>query len=298
VPLASLSHRRVLVIFNPVAGWRRRRFLKRVLAALEARGCAVTLRETNARGDAEALARAGDPVRFDLVVAAGGDGTINEVINGLRDSDLPLALIPLGTANVLAGEIGLRHRALELAEAIATGAARPVYLGQANDRRFAMMVGVGIDARVVERLDLRLKRIAGKLAYVVSALSALLRYSAERYELEIDGRRYQVAAAVIAKGHFYGGRFVLARDARLSEPSLHAVLLERSGRWNALRYAVAIARGRLDRLKDVRVIEARRVLVFGPAGEAVQADGDLAAFLPVLVGLAERPLALVGAALD
>ncbi len=298
MPLESPRHRRVLVIFNPVAGWRRRRFLRRVLAALQARGCAVTLRETGARGDAEALARASDPARFDLVVAAGGDGTINEVINGLRDSVLPLALIPLGTANVLAGEIGLRRRARELAEAIAAGTAHPVYLGQANDRRFAMMVGVGIDARIVESIDLRLKRIAGKLAYVASAVSALWRYRAARYELEIDGRRYQVAAAVIANGHYYGGRFVLARDARLTEPSLQVVLLERPGRWNVLRYAVAIARGRLDRLKDVRVIEARRVVVSGPAGEAVQADGDLAAMLPLLVGLAERPLALVGAALD
>ena len=296
MPFESNPRRRVLVIFNPTAGWRRRRRLTRVLRAVEALGCAVTLRETGARGDAEAFARGCDAGAFDLVVAAGGDGTINEVINGLAETALPLALIPLGTANVLAGEIGLPRAADAVAAAIASGAAAPVYLGRANDRRFAMMLGIGIDARIVEGLDVKLKRAAGKLAYVVSALAAILRYRPARYELTIDGARHVAAAAVIAKGHFYGGRFVLARHARLGQPSLHAVLLERPGRWNVLRYAVAIARGRLDRLPDVRVIEARRIDISGPLGEAVQADGDLAAHLPLSVGIAERPLALVGMA--
>jgi diacylglycerol kinase (ATP) len=285
-----------LVIFNPTAGYRRRRRLARVLRALEAMGCAVTLRETGGRGDAEAMARAADDGQFDLVVAAGGDGTINEVINGLGAGAPPLALIPLGTANVLANELGLDGDADAIARAIAAGRQREIYLGEANDRRFAMMVGVGIDARIVEGVDLRLKRLGGKLAYVASALGAILRYRPARYVLEIDGRRYDAAAAVIAKGHFYGGRFVLASQARLDAPSLHAVLMERPGRLNILRYALAIARGRLDQLQDVRVIEARRVAVSGPEGEAVQADGDLAARLPLSIRLAERRLALVGAA--
>ena len=287
------ARRRALVIFNPVAGMRRRVKLNRILALLEGKGCAVTLRETAAKGHAEAMAREADPMAFDVVVAAGGDGTINEIINGLADSPLPLALIPLGTANVLAAELGLALSPGAVAETVARGAPAHVYLGNANGRLFALMIGVGIDARVVEALDPRLKRLAGKLAYVWSALGTIARYRPARYQVEIDGEHYAAAAAVIAKGRFYGGRFVLAPRANLGHPSLQIVLLERAGRWNLVRYGVALVRGRLDRLPDVRVIEANRATVFGPEGEAVQADGDLASTLPLIVTVSDRPLAII-----
>jgi len=282
------------VVFNPAAGPRRRRKLKRVLAELRRLGCAVTVRATAARGDAEAIARAADRGACDLIAVAGGDGTFNEVINGLGDRRLPLALIPIGTANVLAGEIGLLGDEAMLARAIAEGIPRRIYLGHANGRRFAMMLGVGIDARIVEGVDPRLKRIAGKFAYVVSGALAVLRYRRVRYRLSIDGAPYAGASAIIAKGRFYGGRFVLARGARLDQASLHVVLLERPGRWNVLRYGLAIALQRLHRLADVRIIEARSVTIDGPAGERAQADGELAGTLPLDVGLSREPLLLIG----
>lgn len=281
----------MLVIFNPTAGTRRRRKLDRVLREMARLGCAVTLRATAARGDAEAIARGADPAAFDVVAVAGGDGTINEAINGLVDSPLPLALIPLGTANVLANEIGLKARTA--GRIVADGSPRAIYLGQANERRFAMMVEIGIDARIVEGIDPGLKRRAGKLAYVVSGIRSILNNRAVRYRVEIDGRAYTAAAVIVANGHFYGGRFVVAPAARLDTPSLYAVLMERPGRWNVLRYGAAIALGRLDRAAGVRVIEARSIRIDGPAGETVQADGDVAGGLPLTITVAERPLLLL-----
>jgi YegS/Rv2252/BmrU family lipid kinase len=294
VPFPAAA-RRVLVIYNPTAGARRRRRLDRVLAELARLGCAVTLQATQARGNAETFARAADPAAFDVIAVAGGDGTINEAVNGLAASPLALALIPLGTANVLAAEIGLPRDARAIAQTIASGAARPIFVGQASGRRFTMMLGIGIDARIVAGLDPRLKRIGGKLAYVGSGIGAILNHRPVRYRLDIDGVAYGAASVIVAKGHFYGGRFVVAPDARLGTASFQIVLMERPGRWNILRYGAAIARGRPDRLPDMRIIEGRRVMIHGPEGEAVQADGDLAATLPLDVTLAERPLALVGA---
>ena len=266
-----------------------------MLARLRRRGCALTLAETAAPGDAERLARAADAASFDLVVAAGGDGTINEVINGLSGSALPLAILPLGTANLLAAEVGLTGSARRVAETIADQPPRPVFLGSANGRRFALMVGVGFDARVVARLDLRLKRAIGKIAYLLAALGQLVAYRAPHYLVEIDGRSFRAAALVIAKGHYYGGHFSIAPAARVDEPQLYVALFERAGRWNLLRYALALLMGRLGRLSDVRVVPARAVSVRGEPGEAVQADGDLVATLPLAVTLAEAPLALVTA---
>jgi YegS/Rv2252/BmrU family lipid kinase len=283
------------VIYNPVAGWRRRRRFAHVVALLRRFDCAVEVCCTARPGDAEIMARAASSTRCDLVVAAGGDGTINEVINGLAGSALPLALLPLGTANVLAAEIGLGASAMAIAKAIAFAPLRPVFLGDANGRRFALMIGVGFDARVVEGLNLRLKRAVGKFAYVLSALGEFLRYRPRRYQVEIDGTAYPASSVVIAKGRYYGGRFIVAPEARLDQPSLYVALFERSGRWNLVRYAAAFLGNRLDRLPDVRILPATAVMVSGEAGEPIQADGDLLAVLPLRVTLVRQPLALIAA---
>src|SRR6185437_2820449 len=157
-------------------GNRAQRRVAEWLACLERLGAAVSLCETNAPRHAEALARAADPALVDAVVAAGGDGTINEVVNGLAESPLPLGILPLGTANVLAGEIGLPRRAMDVARILAFAPARPAWPGEVwaeaalTGRRFLIMAGIGFDADVIEALDLPLKRRLarlglGKLAY-------------------------------------------------------------------------------------------------------------------------------------
>src|SRR5690242_5145962 len=122
-----MTPRRLLVVFNPVAGRGRERRLAAILRALRRQGCAVEIRRAAARVDAERIADAAKPDGWDAVVAAGGDGTINELANGLARSGLPLGVVPLDTGNVLANEIGLPHRADQLARVLAFAPARPVW---------------------------------------------------------------------------------------------------------------------------------------------------------------------------
>jgi len=291
--------RDLLVIFNPTAGWWRGRRMRATLARLERRGCRVILKRTGARGDAEAFARAaGAPaaVPVDLVVAAGGDGTINEVVNGLaREAGprLPLALLPIGTANVLANEIGLATDPAAIAREIADGRARPIALGRANGRCFTMMAGVGFDAHVVAGLDRRLKRVLGKGAYVVESLRQIRRFGFPRYRVTIDGVAYDAASVIVARGRFYGGRFVCAPEAGLEIAALHVCLFDRGGRGAVLRYALALMLGLLPRLADYRVVPGREVLIEGPEGDPVQGDGDIIARLPVRIDLDPTALSLV-----
>lgn len=287
-----ITVRRVTVIFNPTSGRRRRRRLAAVLKALESAGCAVTLRETTKRGDAEAFAREASCATCDRLVAAGGDGTINEVINGLSDAALPLALVPLGTANVLAAEIGLSTRTADIVRAILHGTPRPVFLGRANARKFAMMAGVGFDALAVTRVDLAIKRRTGKFAYVLAGLIQLARQKPTLYDVEIDGKSYRAASAIVAKGHFYAGRYICAPAARLDRPQFEICLFTRPGRWNVLRYALALALNRLGRLPDVTVVPGHRVHITGLAGDPVQSDGDIIALLPVEMEIVEKGLLL------
>ena len=138
-----------------------------------------------------------------------------------------------------------------------------------------------------------MKRAVGKAAYVASALTQLARNGAASYAVEIDGTVHAAASVLIAKGHYYGGRFVIASRARLDEPLLHVALFGGGGRCDVVRYARALAAGRIDSLGDVHVLPAREVRVTGRAGEAVQMDGDLAGALPLVATVAPRPIALL-----
>lgn len=294
--------RRLLVIYNPTAGRRKRHRLDLFLDHLRALGASVELSATDAPHHAEALARAADPARFDAVVVAGGDGTINEAVNGLRDSPLPLALLPLGTANVLANELRLPRGVAALARLAAFAPARPVWPGEAvpesggRGRRFLIMAGTGFDADVVEHLDLGLKRRAGKLAYVWSILGRLRHYRPCCYRGEVDGAPVQGASLVAAKAHFYGGRFVLAPQARLEAPALELAVFAKAGRCAALFYLAAMSLGRLQRCRSFRVLSGKSVRLTAPEGAPVQLDGDIQLRLPARLGVAPTPLLLVAPA--
>ncbi len=291
--------RRLLVIHNPMAGRRAKGKLLRWKIELRRFGAEVTLVETAGPRHAVALAAAADPERFDAVAVAGGDGTINEAVNGLMVSKLPLALLPLGTANVLANELDLPQEIDALAQIAAFAPSRPVLPGEivtaerAEPWRFLLMAGVGFDAEVVAHLDLRLKRHIGKGAYVLGSLAQLMRHRAPCLPAVLDGLAEEAASLVVARAHFYGGRFVLAPAARLDQPRLHAVLFPEKSRFAALRYMAAVVLGRLARQRDVEVRPAEQIELRGPRGAPVQVDGDIRAYLPARIRLAATPIEII-----
>ncbi|HEX2886168.1 diacylglycerol kinase family protein [Vineibacter terrae] len=301
-PAAPLPIRRLLVIRNPTAGRRHPRVFDAVVAAVRARGLVVDIVDTEARGDAERLARDAGADRYDAVVAAGGDGTINEVVNGLMArpaDDLALGIIALGTANVLAREIGVGTRIEALTAALVHGEATPIMVGKLVDAAgacscFLLMVGAGFDAHVVATVGTDLKRRFGKGAYVWRSLVEMIRYRDRRYRVTIDGRPYPAASAVVSNGRFYGGPFVVAAAADLRRPILSVCLFERGGRAQVVRYGAGLVTHRLPRMAGYRVVEATEVRIEGGDGdEPVQVDGDHTAALPVTVTVAPRRLRLL-----
>jgi YegS/Rv2252/BmrU family lipid kinase len=290
-----MLRRRVLIILNPVAGRARssRRRLEGVITALERRGCAVVLRHTSpVEGDTERLAREAEAA-FEIIVAAGGDGTLNAVVNGVAALPRPIALLPLGTANVLAREIGLPRDPERLAELIATGPARPIWPGRVAGRLFLTMASSGFDAETVAAVDPRLKRHLGRLAFAGAIAACLWRYRACELTVRIDGVDHHAATVIAAKGRFYAGRYVIAPRADLSEPMLEFVLLHRSGRLAMLRYLAALLLGRVGQCKGISVARAREASISAKTAVPVQADGEIVGQLPVLIAIADEPLQLV-----
>ena len=224
---------------------------------------------------------------------AGGDGTVNEVINVLVGRGLPLGIVPLGTANVLAAEIDLDLAPEAIARTLAFGEPRPIALGRANGRRFVLMAGAGFDARVVDEVSVPLKRRLGRAAYVLASLDQLIRFDFKPYRVRVDGGVYEAASVVIANGRYYAGRYLCAPAASITIPSLEICLFERGGRLAAIGYALALLTGRLPRLRSYRIISAASVEIEGAPGEPVQGDGDILTRLNVRIDVVPDALRLL-----
>lgn len=287
----------MVVVFNPTAGRRRAALLWRVLDVLVANGVRLDLVETLRPGHAEGLAREAARAGARLVVAAGGDGTIAEVANGLIGGEARLGIIPLGTANVLAQELQLSFAPRAVAAALAFGRTRPLWpglvMGEGREHLFVQMLGIGFDAQVVHRLPPALKRRCGRGAYVLQTLRELLRYRFDPLTLRIDGTETTAASAIISKGRLYAGPYLLAPDACPSEAGFSVALFDRPGALPALLSGAALPLGLLSRAPWVRHVRARRIDVLGNLPVCVQADGDAAGMTPLSVRDAPAPIDVV-----
>lgn len=289
---------RLAVIYNPAAGVRRRRAYKAIIERLQLDGCEILEMPTRYAGHGEEIARHLVPEACERVVAAGGDGTINEVANGLLANtaggrSLPLALLPLGTANVLARELGMPRGTEAIAASIRDGRPRAVAVGCANGRHFLLMAGAGFDAHVVAGISLPLKRRVGKLAYIAEIVRQFFIYRFPVYRLCIDGQEHCACSVIVANARHYGGRFIVAPEAQLERGSLEVCLFTRAGRLHAVKYAAALALGLLSHLPDVKYRQARHIQVYGPLEDPVQGDGDMLASLPCDIGVLPNALNLV-----
>lgn len=201
---------RMLIVFNPTAGARRRRRLAEALRALAIAGVVARVAETGAPGDARRFAAEAAAAGETAVVAAGGDGTIAEVAAGLAGSAATLGILPFGTANVLALELGLPLGPAQAARVLAAGQRRLVWPGIArfadgSSRLFVQMLGAGFDAAVVAGLDLRLKQRIGRAAYVWQSARELCRYGFPPMTVTLDGAAFQVGSAIVTKGRLTPG---------------------------------------------------------------------------------------------
>lgn len=274
----------MLVIYNPAAGTRRRRRLARALAVL---GTRAELAETAGPGDARRLAESAAREGRDCVVAAGGDGTIAEVAAGLMGGGTALGILPFGTANVLALELGLPSRPEDAARVIAAGREAALWPGIARhaggERLFVQMLGAGLDAAVVQALPPGLKRALGKGAYVWQALRELARHRTPPLRFSADGGAWEAAAGlIVTKGRLYAGRHLVAPGASPLAPGFTLVVQRNGGRGRALLAGAALPLGVLHRMPFIELRRCMAVEVAGP-GVPTQCDGDSGPALPLRI---------------
>ena len=206
---------------------------------------------------------------------------------------MPLAVLPLGTVNVLFRELGLINSVERIALAIVSGRIGLVWPGIANGRAFLLMAGVGFDAAVVAAVSPALKHRFGQFAYLMTAARLWWRWQPCQRLLDVDGAQHRVASLIAARCRLYAGSYISAAAARLDEPHLHLVLFERDGRIAALGYALALLTGQLHRWPGVRHLRVTRTEIVEP--HPMQMDGDALAASPLKLSVAAQPLRMVTA---
>ncbi|WP_459987126.1 diacylglycerol/lipid kinase family protein [Komagataeibacter kakiaceti] len=280
---------------NPCAGGHRLGRVARFAHFLRQAGLDVEIGHTRFRAHATDLARiAAQTPGCTHIVAAGGDGTIAEVAQGMAGSGCIMAILPLGTANVLARELALPFDDARTARIIAAGGSRTIWPGRLRsstwDGLFVQMVGVGFDAHVVHCVSTRLKSAIGRMAYVVSMSGALRRYGFPAMTVMVDGVAHEVVSAIISKGARYGGKYVLAPHSMQGEKRFCVVLFHAAGIGAVLRAGLALLRGHLVRQKGVTVLTGARVEIPAPPALPVQSDGDARGFTPLCIDISDQPL--------
>ncbi|HEY5649448.1 MAG TPA: diacylglycerol kinase family protein [Nitrospiria bacterium] len=279
------------LIINPRSGpvWRRQkagrliRHLKRLFPSL-------AVNKTGGPGDGQRLARELSGKNVDLILAAGGDGTYHEVINGMAGSSVPLGILPMGTGNSLVRDLGLSPNPFKAAEQLRGGRVKPVYLGKMDGRFFGLMVSAGFDADIIQKVSPRAKHF-GMAAYVLRGLFHLFTYGYPDIPFQIDGREVRGTCGVIAKARSYGGPFSFAPDADLEKPEFVLAVLKGKGAWSYLKYSLGIMAGFHNRIKGLEYHRGKEIII--PVPVPLQVDGEGAGINTLRATIAPQPLSMV-----
>jgi diacylglycerol kinase (ATP) len=298
-----------LLIHNPNAGSggnARRTKVDQARRILESRGIRADLQETTAPGEAIEIAKRATTDGRQLVIACGGDGTINEVVNGLAGSQnghrVPLALLPAGTANVLAKELELSWDIPKAAEQLASGEVSEIALGLATPleqpekaRYFLSVAGAGPDGRITYAVDLELKARFGMLAYWWQGAREVFNYKFHHFRVTGEGQSRQVSLVIVGRTKHYGGPFKITTQADLFEDQFEFVGLTTQSGLKYLSYLPTLWMGDLRKEEGVYFWKSDRLVCESIDDNPIyaQVDGEPLARLPVEFRIVPRALRLL-----
>ncbi len=276
----------ITIIANPIAGGGKGREAARALqSSLSARGHQVRLSMTTAAGDAGRFSQQAE-TDADAILAIGGDGTLNEILNGLADpASVALGLLPMGTANILARELKLPWSVEGLADLVDQNQTRRIDVGLANDRRFVAVVSAGYDAAVIHTVHANRAGPLGFLGYIGPVLKTLREYAHRSIEIVADGQAYRGELIIVSNIRHYAGPFYACPDASPESGRLHLCIYQKA---DLIRFASDLVRTRLNPARDrgsIQTLAVHEVELIGPTDTPVEMDGDDFNHLPVKMSI-------------
>ncbi|BBN99854.1 diacylglycerol kinase [Sporolactobacillus terrae] len=277
--------KRARIIYNPTSG---RELAKKniayILDRLEDVGYEASAYATKYEGDATAGARKAVDRKFDLVVAAGGDGTINEVINGIAEQERrpKLGILPLGTTNDFARAIGIPRDIVKACDVLCEGHEMPIDIGKVNDRYFVNIAGGGKLTELTYDVPSKLKTMLGQMAYFIKGIEMLPSIRPTKVRIDYDDRSFEgdIMLFLVSNSNSVGGFEKLAPEAKMNDGLFDLIILKASNLAEFIRLASMATRG--EHMKDPKVIyaQASRIKVESEEKMQLNIDGEYGGDLP------------------
>jgi YegS/Rv2252/BmrU family lipid kinase len=282
---------KLAIIFNPAARGEKARILEEKVRSLT-----VADRFVVCSGPGQAVELAGQLVQggCSIIVAAGGDGTINEVVNGIAGLDVSLGVLPMGTMNVFAGELGLTPHQLEQSwDIIEQGFTRTIDVATVNDRYFVQLAGIGLDALALQETDLNFRRSIGPISYLFAAAQIIGR-PAPRLEICFDEAETMGGCFVlVGNGRFYGGLLPFFPSARNDDGLLDVLVFKHQGYVDIIRYLQGVLAGNHAEFDDIEYRQVRALQVTSDRKVPVEIDGEVALHTPAQFRVASHRLRVI-----
>jgi diacylglycerol kinase (ATP) len=285
---------RFFVVHNPNAGLVARRHFDRTIALLKDLGAALESVHTSRHGEGmRAAADAALSARYDAIVAAGGDGTVHDVANGLLGTQVPLGIIPMGTANVFAREVGLPSSPDRIASTLMNGMVNAIPIGEMNGQPILFVVGIGFDAEAVRQFETAGTRKLGQAGFVMPVFHALLSERNRSLKVATDHGSNEAERVIVTRARRYAGGFLLSKDAGVTRSKFHVLRFVGRGPLIRLRQLAALAGGLIRFDPDVSVEGADWVRVEAGPNTPVQVDGEMLGALPLEIRIHPQSLQLI-----
>ncbi|MFF2447061.1 diacylglycerol kinase [Neobacillus sp. NPDC058068] len=277
--------KRARLIYNPTSGREMiKRHLPEILQKLEAAGYEASCHATSGAGDATKAAQIAVKRKYDIVIAAGGDGTIHEVVNGLADQEYrpKLGIIPTGTTNDFARALHIPRDVSTAVNIITKGELIPVDIGRINDKYFINIAGGGKITELTYEVPSKLKTMLGQLAYYLKGMEMLPSIKASHLRIEYDGKLFEGEAMMFLVGltNSIGGFERLAPDASINDGLFSLLILKKVNLAEFIRIATLAVRGEHVNDQNVIYTQANRIKVYSSEKVQLNLDGEFGGLLP------------------
>jgi diacylglycerol kinase (ATP) len=273
------------LVINPVAkSGKSKKALPKIKRFFEKRNLKLDVLETKCKGDAINLAKSASK-NHDVVIAGGGDGTINEVINGIAGSKAVLGIIPMGTANVLSVELNIPTDITKACRFMIENEAIDIDIGRINGRYFLSWAGVGLDSKLIkdaEEVPL-LKTIFGQLSYYISALRTLITYSPTKTSIKVDGKDYVGYFVLIGNISYYAGKYKVLPKARVNDGKLDILIYKNKNLIHNFKYSIAMGIGQHVNFEDIEYLQGEKITIDSYDEALVHADAELVSKTPAKI---------------
>jgi len=276
------------VIVNPKAGKKLflNLYLPIVLAVFEEHDISYDVEYTISNGNATEIAKKYNE-KVDFYTIFGGDGTIKEVVAGIIENPKPIGIIPFGTVNVLALDLGIPFDPIGAATTIVYGIRKRIDIGLINQQPFILMASIGIDAEAVHNINFNVKKVLGKIAYITSAIKSIFIYRPQRLvvkllDKEIVDNGY---IAIISNSRFYAGRFNIDENTMIDDGLLNVFLFKKNSILDTFRLFMGVLTKTHKDMKDIAFYTSSKLLIFSKKKVKVQVDGDIASYPPLDISI-------------